>query len=65
MTKKEELDLFKNWDKIYANVRKEKLLKDVVKISLSDTRELHKNNVIYQIEKEHNTAKIISTIKSN
>ena len=41
------------------------MLKDVVKISPSDTREIHKNNVIYQIEKEHNAAKIISAIKSN
>ena len=55
----EERNLFNNWNKIYCHIRKEKLLKNVVEISPTDTRDLHKTNVINQITKNHKATRII------
>jgi len=59
ISKKEELNLFKEWDNIYRQIRKEKLSKGVVKVSPADTRDLHKSNIINQINKDHKTVKSI------
>jgi radical SAM superfamily enzyme YgiQ (UPF0313 family) len=60
ISKKEELNLFREWDNIYKHIRKEKLSKGVVKVSPEDTRDLHKNNVINKVQKEHKTARSMS-----
>ena len=60
--KKEELNLFKEWDSIYRKIRKEKLSKGIAKISPTDTRDLHKSNVINQVQKEHKTARSMPAI---
>ena len=60
ISKKDELNLFKEWDYIYREIRKEKLSKGIVKISPADTRDLHKSNVINQIQKYHKTTKTMS-----
>jgi len=57
---KEELNLFKEWDNIYRQIRREKLSKGIAKASSADTRELHKSNVINQVQKEHKTVKSMS-----
>ena len=62
MSKKEEFYLFKNWDDIYRNIRKEKLLKGLVTISPADTRELYLGNVVEQVLKDHNTTRTIGKI---
>lgn len=62
MSKKEEFNLFKDWDNIYRQIRKEKLLNGIVKASPTDTRELHRGNVINQVQKDHQTARSISAI---
>ena len=54
---KEELNLFKEWDNIYRQIRREKLSKGIAKISPADTRNLHKSNVINQVQKEHKTVR--------
>jgi len=59
MSKKEEFDLFKNWDNIYKKIRSEKLSKGIVKISPQDTRELHLHNVIDQVKRDHDTSKVM------
>jgi radical SAM superfamily enzyme YgiQ (UPF0313 family) len=61
VSKKEELNLFEEWDNIYRQIRKEKLLKDIVKVSPEDTRDLHKSNIINQVQKDHKTARSILT----
>ena len=61
ISKKEELNLFEEWDNIYRQIRKEKLSKDIVKVSPADTRDLHKSNIINQVQKDHKTARSIST----
>ena len=61
ISKKEELNLFKEWDNIYRQIRKEKLSKDIVKVSPADTRDLHKSNVINQVQKEHQTVRSMSS----
>ena len=61
ISKKEELNLFKKWDYIYRQIRKEKLSKGIAKVSPADTRDLHKSNVINQVQKDHKTARSIST----
>ena len=58
---KEELNLFKEWDNIYRQIRREKLSKGIAKISPADTRELHKSNVINHIQKEHKTVRSMSS----
>ena len=63
ISKKEELNLFKEWDNIYRQIRKEKLSKGITKVSPADTRDLYKSNVINQIQKEHKTARNMSAIK--
>ena len=59
ISKKEELNLFEEWDNIYRQIRKEKLSKDIVKVSPADTRDLHKSNIINQVQKDHKTARSI------
>ena len=61
ISKKEELNLFEEWDNIYRQIRKEKLSKNIVKVSPADTRDLHKSNIINQVQKDHKTARSIST----
>jgi len=61
ISKKEELNLFEEWDNIYRQVRKEKLSKGIIKVSSADTRDLHKSNVINQVQKDHKTVRSIST----
>ena len=61
ISKKEELNLFEEWDNIYRQIRKEKLSKDIIKVSPADTRDLHKSNIINQVQKDHKTARSIST----
>jgi hypothetical protein len=61
ISKKEELNLFEEWDNIYRQVRKEKLSKGIVKVGPEDTRDLHKSNIINQVRKEHQATKSIST----
>ena len=61
IVKKEELNLFEKWDNIYRHIRKEKLSKGIVKVSPADTRDLHKSNIINQVQKDHKTARSIST----
>jgi radical SAM superfamily enzyme YgiQ (UPF0313 family) len=58
---KEELNLFKEWDNIYRQIRREKLSKGIAKISPADTRNLHKSNVINQVQKEHKTVRSMSS----
>ena len=53
--------MFEEWDNIYRQIRKEKLSKNIVKVSPADTRDLHKSNIIDQVQKDHNTARSIST----
>ena len=53
--------MFDEWDNIYRQIRKEKLLKGIVKVSPADTRDLHKSNIINQVQKDHKTARSIST----
>ena len=60
ISKKEELNLFREWDNIYKHIRKEKLSKGVAKVSPEDTRDLHKNNVINKVQKEHKTVRSMS-----
>ncbi len=60
ISKKEELELFKEWDNVYRRIRREKISKGIVKISPEDTRELYKGNVINQVQKEHKTTRTIS-----
>ncbi len=60
ISKKEELNLFKEWDNIYRQIRREKLLKGIAKVSPADTRDLHKSNVINQVQKEHKTVRNMS-----
>ena len=57
--------MFKDWDNIYRNIREEKLSKGVAKISPADTRDLHKSNVINQVQKEHKTTRSMSSIFIN
>ena len=59
ISKKEELNLFEEWDNIYRKIRKEKLSKEIIKASPTDTRDLHKSNIINQIDKDHKTVKSI------
>ena len=59
ISKKEELNLFEEWDNIYRQIRKEKLSKNIVKVSPADTRDLHKSNIINQVQKDHKTARSI------
>ena len=61
ISKKEELNLFKEWDNIYRQIRREKLSKGIAKISPADTRNLHKSNVINQVQKEHKTVRSMSS----
>ena len=61
ISKEEELNLFEEWDNIYRQIRKEKLSKNIVKVSPADTRDLHKSNIINQVQKDHKTARSIST----
>ena len=58
MSKKEERSLFKSWDNVYRQIRKEKISKGISKISPSDTRDLYKTNVITQVTKSHKYSKI-------
>ena len=60
ISKKEELNLFKEWDNIYRQIRREKLSKGIAKVSPADTRDLHKSNVINQVQKEHQTVRSMS-----
>jgi len=60
ISKKEELNLFKEWDNIFRQIRREKLSKGIAKISPEDTRDLHKSNVINQVQKEHKTVRNMS-----
>ena len=60
ISKKEELNLFKEWDNIYRQIRREKLSKGIAKVSPADTRDLHKSNVINQVQKEHKTVRNMS-----
>jgi hypothetical protein len=53
--------LFEEWDNIYRQIRREKLSKGIAKISPADTRDLHKSNVINQIQKEHKTVRSMSS----
>ena len=61
ISNKEELNLFKEWDNIYRQIRREKLSKGIAKISPADTRNLHKSNVINQVQKEHKTVRSMSS----
>jgi len=65
MSKKEETELFKDWDNIYRQIRKEKLLKGIVEVSPEDTTELHKVSVINLVAKDHKTTRTISTVFSD
>ena len=62
ISKKEELNLFKEWDNIYRQIRREKLSKGIAKVSPADTRDLHKSNVINQVQKEHQTVRSMSAV---
>ena len=59
ISKEEELNLFKEWDNIYRKIRREKLSRGIIKVSPADTRDLHKSNVINQLQKEHNAVRSI------
>ena len=61
ISKKEELNLFEEWDNIYRQIRRVKLSKGIAKVSPADTRDLHKNNVINQVQKEHKTVRRMSS----
>jgi len=61
ISKKEELNIFKEWDNIYRQIRREKLSKGITKVNPADTRVLHKSNVINQVQKEHKTVRSMST----
>ena len=41
--------------------KKEKLSKSIVKVSPADIRDLYKSNIINQVQKDHKTARSIST----
>jgi len=55
ISKKEELNLFKEWDNIYRQIRSEKLSKGFDEISPSDTSELYKINVMNRLQRDHKT----------
>ena len=55
ISKKEEVNLVKEWDNIYRQIRNEKLSKGIEEISPTDTRDLYKINVINRVKKEHET----------
>tara|TARA_Y100000310_G_C20644980_1_gene796038 strand:- start:963 stop:1994 length:1032 start_codon:yes stop_codon:yes gene_type:complete len=55
ISKKEETDLFKEWDNIYRQIRSEKISKGLDEISPSDTSELYKINVMNRLKRDHET----------
>ena len=59
ISKKEEAKIFDEWDQTYRNIREKKLQRGLVIRAPSDTRELHKGNVIAQLELDHEQARQI------
>lgn len=59
ISKSEEAALFANWDQIYRGIRQEKLDRGIVQPAPSDARELHRGNVIAQLERDHASARQI------
>ena len=63
ISKKEEVNLIKEWDNIYRQIRNEKLSKGIDEISPIDTRDLYKVNVINRVKKEHETTWMVNGVK--
>jgi uncharacterized protein YbaP (TraB family) len=63
ISKKEEVNLIKEWDNIYRQIRNEKLSKGIDEISPIDTRNLYKVNVINRVKKEHETTWMVNGVK--
>ena len=55
ISKKEEKNLFKEWDNIYRQIRSEKISKGLDEISPSDTSVLYKINVMNRLQRDHKT----------
>ena len=55
ISKKEETNLFKEWDNIYRQIRSEKISKGLDEISPSDTSGLYKINVMNRLQRDHKT----------
>jgi radical SAM superfamily enzyme YgiQ (UPF0313 family) len=59
ISKAEEAKIFDEWDEIYRNIREKKLNRGLVTRAPVDTRELHRGNVIAQLELDHGQARQI------
>tara|TARA_B100000949_G_scaffold235415_1_gene258482 strand:+ start:1570 stop:3315 length:1746 start_codon:yes stop_codon:yes gene_type:complete len=55
ISKKEEKNMFKEWDNIYRKIRTEKIEKGLDEISPSDTSGLYKINVMNRLQRDHKT----------
>ena len=56
----EEAKLFADWDDQYRNIRREKLQRGIVQLAPEDARDLHRGNVISQLEQDHTSARRIA-----
>jgi radical SAM superfamily enzyme YgiQ (UPF0313 family) len=63
ISKKEEKNLFKEWDNIYRQIRSEKISKGLDEISPSDTSVLYKINVMNRLQRDHKTTWKINGIE--
>ncbi len=59
VSKKEEELLFRNWHKIYEEIRNKKISSGIIRKSIEKSTELHKENVIEAIVKDHSKEKEI------
>ena len=59
ISKKEEELLFRNWHKIYEEIRNKKISSRIIRKSIEKSTDLHKENVIEAILKDHSKEKEI------
>ncbi len=57
LSRADEARFFAGWDEIYRRIRNEKLAQGIVQRAPADARELHRNNVIGQLEQDHASAR--------
>src|SRR5262249_34202555 len=62
MKKSEERAMFATWDATYQRIRETKLACGATTRAPADTAELHRNNVIPVLSKEHGTARTIAAV---
>jgi radical SAM superfamily enzyme YgiQ (UPF0313 family) len=60
MSLEEERRLFEGWDETYRAIRQKLQAEGILRLAPADTRELHENNVIQFLRKDHDVGRVLS-----